>query len=353
MPTHRHTSRDDALTIWQAGVDSVRSQLLVRRELEVIGQQLRVAERTWTSAQIGTLQVVGAGTAGAGMPAGVDAALAGNCFESRMQGWINVPANCVRPLQHITLHAARPAEYNEPTEAGVVGAMEILRRVAALQTNDLCIALISGGGSALLPAPRTGLTLDDLLTVTRIMSAAGADIRELNGVRRQLSAIQGGGLARECRAQDLITLVISDVLGDPLELIASGPTVPIAAPRQAAEEALRLFDRFQLTQHGVRPQVRALLVSDIARWQLATDEISTDVPHTWHKIIGNNDVATSAAAQTARQLGYETHVLSVDQSSPRAESVGRDLVTALFQRHADARAKRPWCLISGGEPVVE
>jgi len=103
---------------------------------------------------------------------------------------------------------------NEPTAEGVAGAEEILRLVGAMGPDDLCLCLISGGGSALMPAPVEGITLADKLAVTRHLSAAGANIEQLNTVRKQLSRIKGGGLLRACRAGRLVSLVISDVLGD-------------------------------------------------------------------------------------------------------------------------------------------
>ena len=118
----------------------------------------------------------------------------------------------------------------------------MLKIVGGLTADDLCLCLISGGGSALLPAPAEGISLADKLAVTRHLSAAGADIRQLNTVRKQLSRIKGGGLARACRAGMLISLIISDVLGDPLDLIASGPTtVPDhSTPADAAGSVARV-----------------------------------------------------------------------------------------------------------------
>src|SRR5207344_2472306 len=110
----------------------------------------------------------------------------------QVAGWINVPANCVRPLERIHLHAARAAGVNEPSPEGVLGSEQILRLVESLTEDDLCVTLISGGGSALLPLPTGEITLDDKLAVTRFLSAAGANIEELNRVRKQLSGIKGG-----------------------------------------------------------------------------------------------------------------------------------------------------------------
>ncbi len=158
-----------------------------------------------------------------------------------LSGWLNVPADCLRPLPAVHLHAARPAGRNEPTAEGIAGSEEMLRRVAALGPSDLCFCLISGGGSALMPAPVAGVSLADKLAVTQLLSTRGASIEELNTVRTPLSRIKGGGLARACKAGRLIALVLSDVLGDPLEIIASGPTVPCDVDPRRAENILARY----------------------------------------------------------------------------------------------------------------
>ncbi|MFM7072861.1 MAG: DUF4147 domain-containing protein, partial [Planctomycetota bacterium] len=241
MTWNGHRLREDARRIWDVAVAAVDAERLVRENVTVDGEWLIVADRRWRLSELGRIVVVGAGKAGAGMAAGLEEAV-GERLAARHQltGWLNVPADCVRPLRHIVLHAARPAGVNEPTAAGVEGAERILRLVEKLGPNDLCLCLLSGGGSALLPAPLKSISLQDKQDVTRRLSAAGANIRELNTVRKQLSRIKGGGLARHCRAGALATLVISDVLGDPLDIIASGPTVP--DPSTPAE-ALAILDR--------------------------------------------------------------------------------------------------------------
>ena len=112
---------------------------------------------------------------------------------------------------------------------------------------------MSGGGSALLPAPRPGVTLAQKLQITRHLSAAGANIQQLNAVRRQLSMIKGGGLARACTAGRLVSLIISDVLGDPLDVIASGPTVIPRDEAQAARDALQVLEQFEAVRAGSIP----------------------------------------------------------------------------------------------------
>ncbi|MCA9211072.1 MAG: glycerate-2-kinase family protein, partial [Planctomycetales bacterium] len=239
--------REDAWAIWQAGLEAVRSDRLVRDWVRVSDDELRIGRDPDGTVRIerallGHVVVVGAGKAGAGMAEGLETAL-GDAFlhGHHVTGWLNVPADCVRELSRIILHAARPAGVNEPTEAGAAGAERILQMVGGLSENDLVICLLSGGGSALLPSPVPGISLADKQQVTRLLSGAGANIEQLNTVRKQLSGIKGGGLARACRAGRLVTLIISDVLGDPLDVIASGPTVPDSS---TPADALRVLEQF-------------------------------------------------------------------------------------------------------------
>ena len=241
----------DALAIWHAGLAAVRSDRLVREAMRVEGRTLVIGDDEVPLASLRRIVVVGAGKAGAGMATAVEEVLGPRLAkEKQLTGWVNVPADCVRKLKHIQLHAARPAGVNEPTPAGAAGAAEILRLVGSLATDDLCLCLLSGGGSALLPAPVEAIRLEDKLAVTRLLSATGANIEQLNTVRKQLSRIKGGGLARACRAVRLVSLVISDVLGDPLDLIASGPTVD---DRSTPAEALALLQQFAPSEADIPP----------------------------------------------------------------------------------------------------
>ncbi|NLE38710.1 MAG: DUF4147 domain-containing protein [Pirellulaceae bacterium] len=333
--------RHDAIRIWRAGVAAVDSQRLVRRALAVDGPLLRIGEESIPLDQIARIAVVGAGKAGAGMAAAVEEVLGDALLEQkRVAGWVNVPDDCVRPLKRIWLHGARPAGMNEPTAAGRIGADEILRLVESLGPDDLCICLLSGGGSALLPAPVEQITLADKLAVTRHLSGAGATIEQLNTVRKQLSRLKGGGLARACRAGRLVSLVISDVLGDSLEVIASGPTVPDTS---TAAEAIEILDRFEAKEAGISPAVFEFL----RRKRLI--EYAPPTCRVTNLVIGNNALAVRAAADEARRLGYRAEAESAAVSEGAAEEVGRRLA----QRALAMRTERgKQCLVSGGEPVV-
>jgi glycerate 2-kinase len=260
-----------------------------------------------------------------------------------VSGWVNVPADCARALARVRLHPARPAGVNEPTADGVRGAEEILRIVGSLSADDVCIVLISGGGSALLPAPAPSVTLADKLAVTRHLSAAGANIAELNAVRRHLSRIKGGGLARACRAGRLFALIISDVPGDPLDVIASGPTVD---NRSTAADALAVLERFD--PQRTLPAVAAFLKRLADRPAEAT--AAAPACRVTNLVIGNNALAVDAAGIVAERLGYSHAMIVAAEPEGTAESVGEHLAAMARTMLA---GPGPNCLISGGEPVVK
>lgn len=345
---HRRRSaaelRRDARAIWQAGVAAVNSARLVEQHVAVEGDSLRIVDDVIPLGGIHRLTVVGAGKAGAGMAAGLESALGPAVLaDKQLQGWVNVPADCVRPLARITLHAARPAGVNEPTAAGVAGCRRILELVEHQTQDDVCICLLSGGGSALLPAPAGSITLADKLAVTQHLSGAGANIQQLNSVRKHLSRIKGGGLARACRAGRLVTLIISDVLGDPLDVIASGPTVPDTT---TAHDALQILAQFQAREAGVSQAVFRHLQAACAAPQNTSDLGSCRVSN---YVIGNNAIAVDAAGTEAERRGYSHAMVSARQLEGEAEEVGRQL--ARMARHMH-HAPGPDCLISGGEPTV-
>ncbi len=332
--------RRDALQIWQAGVDAVRSETLVREAFRVDGSTLFVGDEQIDLNTVGRLIVVGAGKAGAGMAAAVEEVLGPRVMDQKqLTGWVNVPADCVRPLDRITLHAARPAGVNEPRPEGAAGAQEIVRLVESATPNDLCLCLISGGGSALMPAPVDGISLDDKLQVTQFLSAAGANIEQLNTVRKQLSQIKGGGLIRACKAGRIVSLIISDVLGDPLDVIASGPTTEDSSTPQAALEVLDAF--------AARDALPAAVFDYLQQKQDARQP--GPACRVTNLIIGNLATAVDAAGLEAERLGYEQAMVCAQQSEGPAEEVGRHLADMALKMRT---GPGPNCLVSGGEPVV-
>ncbi len=357
--------RKDCVAIWRAAVAAVDSERLVRSVIRRDGERLMICGHPLDPHGPGRICVVGGGKAGAGMASGLEASLADRAFDDRLSGWVNVPGDCVRPLRRIHLHAARPAGVNEPTAEGVRGAQRILDLAAALGSQDTCIVLLSGGASALLPAPVEGISLADKVAVTRYLSRAGATIQELNCVRKQLSHIKGGRLAQACRAGTLICLIISDVGGDPLDTIASGPTAP---NRETAADALAVLRRYDPSLSKVPLSVVRLLSKSTsesmrARGHGSAGDVLPQAPaksitaasascRIHNHVIGNNRTALDAAASRARELGYRIEDLGADQAG-----VAREVGTALADHCRMLRAQLvpnapPVCVLSGGEPVV-
>ncbi len=231
-------------------------------------------------------------------------------------------------------HGAHPY----PDEAGVQGCRELLALAAGLSPHDLLVVLLSGGGSALLAAPAEGLALDDLQTVTQGLLRAGAPIGAVNTVRRELLAAAGGGLARTAAPARVVTLVLSDVLGDPLPTIASGPTVPSPT---TARDALAVLERF-----GVRGTVPSRVAAFLAsRSRTASDTAWQALSRV--QILANNRTAVEGAARSLERRRYQVVVhggFLEGEASARGHQLG-GLARALA-------ATGPTAFLVGGETTV-
>ena len=339
--------RADALRIWRAGLEAVRSPQLVFDAVEVEGSMLRLGDEFFDLNAIDRIAVVGGGKAAAGMAVALEQALGPRLLRAkRVGGLVNVPADCLQPTDAIRLHAGRPAGVNEPTAEGVAGVREMLRIVGELGPRDLCICLISGGGSALLPAPIDGFPLEDKVTLTREMSARGATIEQMNAVRRALSRVKGGGLAAACRAGRLVALILSDVPGDDLAAISSGPTMLGHAKPRAAMEVL---ETLSLSNIAAGARAAALLQQRIVangESAFGANPFGCEISNL---LIGNNATAVDGAGIEAERLGYSHAMVSANAPEGPVEEVASGIV-AMARRMRDEPG--PDCLISGGEPTV-
>ena len=337
--------------IWQAGLNAVGSEQLVSQAVRLTEQTLTIHGQSFLRSELGRIVVVGAGKAGAGMAAGFEAALPEEFLKEKVSGWVNVPADCLRPLQKIHLHPARPAGINEPTTQGVQGTNEILELVSNLAPDDLCVVLISGGGSALLPAPVQGVSLEDKLSITRDLAKAGATIEEMNTVRSALSRIKAGGLLRACQSKNIVTLIISDVVGDPLETIASGPTINTKCN---PEQALELLQRY------IPSQIPSSIFKHLSLANGVVSGPSDNEPFSsvQNIILGSNARAVAAASSYAKELGYRVIDLG-SETTGVAKNVAVQLIETAQQVSRQsisdgcaADEQRPICMICGGETVV-
>lgn len=327
-------SREHAWHIWNAAVEAVRPEPLVRAVVEA-DTMIREAPR---------IIVVGAGKAGPGMAAGFEVALADRL--ERVEGIVNVPAGTNLQLQRIRLHTARPVGLNEPTPEGVVGAEQMLRLLSHAGPEDVAVCLLSGGGSALLPAPAEGITLADKLVVTQLLHRRGATINEMNCVRKHLSRVKGGRLAEAFRGQRLISLVISDVVGDPLDVIASGPTAPDPTTYAQALDVLRRYQLLESVPHSVRHLLEAGSRGELPETPKALPNFVEN------RIIANNRRALDAAKHHAERLGYRVLDLGsfVEGETRQVATVVAGLVRSIQRDHIPLPP--PVCLLLGGETTV-
>lgn len=279
--------------------------------------------------------VVGAGKASAEMARVVE-----NHWPGPLEGLVVTRYGYAVPCQRIEiLEASHPV----PDEAGLAAAGRILQRVSGLTADDLVLCLISGGGSALLPLPLEGLTLEDKQLVNRVLLKSGATINEMNCVRRHLSAIKGGRLAAACHPARVVTLLISDVPGDKPSDIASGPTV--ADPSTCAD-ALAILRRYGIT---LPRQVQEVLESGRGESiKPGDDRLRGSATH----IIATPQMALEAAAKVARAAGITPHILG-DSIEGEARDVGKVMAGVARQIVLHGQPlTAPCVLLSGGETTV-
>ena len=313
----------------------------------------------------GRIVVVGAGKGAARMAKGVETLLSGPAWNGTpVTGLVSVPEGSTRSLEQIEVRATRPAGANLPTPRVVEATRTILAMLAGMGPDDLAIVLISGGGSALLSAPRAGVTLEETIAATRFLSAQGADIGSLNEVRRAACAAKAGGLARACTAGRMLALVLSDVIGNPLDTIASGPCMPAAANPAAA---LAILKTYGAVRARIAPDLVRLLHNDLAHPAPALVAAAGGGPAAiWttprgcsveHIVLGSNATAVDAAAAEARRLGYDTllrHALpGIPAADCTVDSIGIRLADEGLRLAAEAaRRGRPLAVIEGGEATV-
>jgi hydroxypyruvate reductase len=316
--------RKHALQIFRAALGAADPYAAVLRHLKFDGRTLIAGRRRYRMADFDRIQVIGAGKASAAMARAAEHVL-GRFIQG---GIVNVPDGTAARTRHVELNQAG---HPIPDQRGQQGAQRILKIAREAGPRDLLICVISGGASALMPAPPPLLTLAAKQEITRNLLNAGATIHELNTVRKHLSLIKGGQLAAAAAPARVLSLILSDVIGDDLDVIGSGPTVGDLSTVEQAESVLRKF--------GVAVPAGVLL---------ETPKVS----QAQNLIIGSNRLAMDAAARKAKELGYRTLVLSssVDGETREIARMHAAIVKEILT--AGRPLRRPACLLSGGETTV-
>jgi hydroxypyruvate reductase len=334
--------RRDAVSIFHSALAAVDPQEAVRRSLKLEDGVLAAAGRRFDLNACERILVVGAGKAVAPMAKAVEDLLG----DRIAAGLLVVKDGHGLPLEKIRI---REAGHPVPDERGVAGTLELLNLLASAGERDLVICLISGGGSALLIAPSEGIRLADKQAVTKDLLACGATIHEINAIRKHLSRAKGGRLARAAHPAAVLSLILSDVVGDDLDVIGSGPTVP---DRSRFQDALEILQRYAIWD-GTPACVRE-------RLSRGAEGVLPETPkpgdpafrRSAHVLVGSCLQALAAAAQEAERLGYQPLILSSKVEGEAREvakaftAIGKEILTS---RHPLAP---PACVLMGGETTV-
>jgi glycerate 2-kinase len=323
------TGRKNVLQIFRAALQAADPERAVLRHVKFDGRVLTAGSRKYPLAKFDGIQVVGAGKASAAMARALEKLLGSNIST----GLINVPDGSAVKLRRIGLN---PSGHPIPDARGAQGARHILEIARAAEERDLIICLISGGASALMPAPVPYLTLAAKREITRKLLASGATIHEMNTVRKHLSEIKGGQLAAAAYPATVLALILSDVIGDDLDVIGSGPTVPDRSTIFDARSVLKKF-HMRVPNDALRetPKPGDLELGGIQ-----------------NVIVGSNRLAIDAAERKARALGYHTLVLSTCVEGETREIGVMHAAIAKEILSSGRPVRRPACVLSGGETTV-
>jgi hydroxypyruvate reductase len=339
----RKNLRRDAERIWSAALQAVDPEAAVRRAVRLRGDVLHAGSRSFDLSRVRKVWAIGAGKAAAPMALALEQRLG-----PRLEGGLlvtkyghSLPLGRVRMLE-----SGHPL----PDANGIAAAGELLRFITTeVRPRDLVFCLLSGGGSALLPAPAADLTLEDKLVTTDLLLRAGATIHEMNAVRKHLSSLKGGGMARLLAGTPVVSLILSDVVGDDLDTIASGPLSP---DRSTFVDCRQLLDRLGVWRR-VPARVRTRIQNGAAGNLDETPKPGD--PAFRHKtsiVVGSNTLACQAAAREARKAGYRPLVLTSRLEGDTGEAARFHMAVAREIEAAGAPVARPACVISGGETTV-
>ncbi|MCF8111330.1 MAG: glycerate kinase [Desulfobacteraceae bacterium] len=328
--------------ILHAALNAVNAKNCVAAHLTRTGNRLLAGKKEFDLSGFENIHVIGAGKATAHMAAAVESIL-----EDRItSGIITVKYDHTVPLKIIrTIEAGHPV----PDENGVRGAHLILETAKKAGEKDLVICLLSGGGSALMPLAAPGLSLAEKQETIRHLLACGAAIEEINAIRKHLSAIKGGQLAKAAAPATMITLIVSDVVGDKLDVIASGPTVEDTSTFALC---LEIIKKYELAGRLPEPAVKRIRQGANHRVAETPKPGELNRDKLFNLIVAGNFAALCAAAGHARLLGYNTLILSSMIEGYTTETARFHAAIAKQVSDTSHPAAPPACIISGGETTV-
>src|SRR6266542_1558283 len=326
----------------RAALRAVDPAEAVRNALKRDGDTLRIGKRTFDLRRYKRILVAGAGKASGPMARAAEEVL-GDRIDT---GWVNVKYGYTDDTKRIRLHEAG---HPVPDEQGLDGTREIVRLLEGAGQDDLVLCLISGGGSALMMLPEDGITLADYQALTQTLLRSGATINQVNTIRKHIERVKGGRLAQVAAPAEIATVILSDVVGNPLDFIASGPTVPDTTTFADALGVIREFGLEDQIPQAVGDWLRRGERGEVPETPKPGDPLFKRVATI---VLGSNDIAAEAALAKARELGFASHLLTTCLEG-EAREMGK-LAAALAKEMVRRQQPEPppACLILGGETTV-
>ncbi|MCK9508398.1 MAG: glycerate kinase [Pigmentiphaga sp.] len=333
--------KQSAKEIFLVGVASVLPDKLIRSQIKLTGDKLQVQHYTYDLNTFKNIFVIGAGKASALMASAIESIL-GNRITS---GHIITKYDHGVELKHIKLsEAGHPV----PDQNGLHATSAIIKIAHQAEKDDLVICLISGGASALLIDTPPGIPLEDIVVVNEILLKSGADIREVNIIRKHLSKVKGGQLAKVVFPATILSLILSDVVGDPMDVIASGPTVPDTSSFMDVTGIIKKYElEKRLPQSIIKHIVRG--AAGIVTENPKPDDLC--FINTNNIIIGSNQTALEAASNEAVEKKFDTHIITNSLQGDYLQVANFILKT--IEQYVRQQGKQPVCLLFGGEPTVQ
>lgn len=329
--------REDALKIFHAAVAAVQPDIFMRNHVKIAGEQLEVGEKRFDLGKTGKIVVIGAGKASAAMANALESIL-----ENRISGGLIVTkSGHSMPLQYLScMEAGHPV----PDENSLLATQKVESLLYGLSENDIVICLISGGASSLLADHPPGSSLKELKVLFSQLLQCGASIHEINAVRKHLSLIKGGQLVRLAHPASIVSFILSDVVGDQLDVIASGLTVP--DPRTFAD-AWKILEKYKLVDM-LSPSLKEWLLKGLAGELEDTPKPGDPIfSKTYNLLVGTNRIALNAAAGQARTAGYHPVIMTSEMTGE-----ARDQAIQIVDQTVAYKGPRRACLLWGGETTV-
>jgi glycerate 2-kinase len=333
--------RQKAIDIFLAGVESVKPDNLIKRCVSINQNILQIEELAFDLSAIKSIFVVGAGKASAAMAQSMESILGARITA----GHVVTKYDHSVPLKFIGItEAGHPV----PDENGIRGTAQILSIVQKAGKDDLVICLISGGGSALLADVPEGCSLNDLKTLSSLLLKTGANINEMNCIRKHLSGVKGGQLSKAAFPSRLVSLILSDVIGDPLDVIASGPTAP--DPTTFAD-ALAIIRKYRI-ENDIPGKIYQILQEGFENKRQETLKDSDEILLlTENIIIGNNTLALKTAKEKAISSGYEAQIITNKMEGDITEIA--EYIVEIVKKFKEEKINNKICLLFAGEPTVK